>query len=137
MTQQAQIPRPLPGPDHDSDPFWQGAKEHKLLIQKCSDCSTLRHPPQPGCPECTSLNSEWQEASGKGTVYSFVIQQQPTHPYFADVPYNVVLVELEEGTRLISMLDDVEPDQISIGLPVEVTFEDVNDEVTMPRFRPA
>ncbi len=80
---------------------------------------------------------DWQQASGRGTVYSFVIQQHPTHPFFHNVPYNVVLVELEEGTRLVSNLVGVEPDEIRIGMPVEVFFEEVDPEATLPLFRPA
>ncbi len=137
MTQEMEFPHPIPGPDLDSEPFWEGTKQHKLLIQKCGDCGELRHPPQPACPSCHSLNSEWQEASGKGTVYSYVIQQHPTHPFFRNVPYNVVLVELEEGTRFVSNLVDVEPDQIEIGMPVEVFFDDVDPEATLPKFRVA
>ena len=135
MTQQNQPVRPLPGPDHDTEGFWEGTKQHKLLIQKCSDCNQLRHPPQPACAKCRSLNSEWQEASGKGTVYSFVVQQHPTHSFFTDVPYNVVLVELEEGTRLVSNLQGVPADEVKIGMAVEVVFEDVSDDTTLPFFK--
>ncbi len=137
MTQQGQIPRPIPAPDRDSDPFWEGVQQHRLLIQRCAGCSELRHPPQPACPSCGSLEVDWQQASGRGSVYSFVIQRHPTHPFFLDVPYNVILVELEEGTRLVSNLVGVEPDEIRIGMPVEVVFEEVDPEATLPLFRPA
>ena len=137
MTQQGEIQRPIPAPDRDSEPFWAGVKQHKLLIQRCIDCSALRHPPQPACPDCGSLEIDWQQASGRGVVYSFVIQREPTHPFFQNVPYNVILVELEEGTRLVSNLLDVEPDEIRIGMSVELFFEDVDPEATLPKFRSA
>ena len=137
MTPQPEILHPIPAPDRDSEPFWEATKGGKLLIQRCSDCGVLRHPPQPACGQCGSFESDWQEASGKGTVYSFVIQRHPTHPFFHDVPYNVVLVELEEGTRLVSNLLEVEPDEIRIGMAVEVVFDEVDPEATLPKFRVA
>ena len=137
MTSQPQPRQPIPGADRDSQPFWDATREHRLVIQRCGACGELRHPPQPFCAGCGSLESEWQEASGRGSVYSFVIQRHPTHPYFSDVPYNVALIELEEGTRLVSTLVDIELDEIRVGMAVEVVFDDVDPEVTLPRFRPA
>lgn len=136
MTSQPQTPRPIPAPDRDSQPFWDAAREHRLVIQRCSECRRLRHPPQPSCPACGSLESDWQEASGRGTVYSFVIQRHPTHPFFVDVTYNVALIELAEGTRLVSNVVAVELDELRIGMEVEVVFDDVDPEATLPRFHP-
>lgn len=119
----------------DTQFFWDGARDHKLLIQRCSACRALRHPPRPMCPHCNALAWDTIEASGRGTVYSFVMPQHPPLPFF-DQPYIVVLVELAEGTRLVSNLCDVAPDDVTIGMPVEVFFADFDDGLVLPQFRP-
>ncbi len=129
-------PRPRPAINLDNQFFFDGANEHKLLIQRCSSCGALRHPPGPMCPECRSLEWEAVEASGKGTIYSFVVNHYPQVPSF-DYPLAVVLVELEEGVRLISNVVDVDPADVEIGMPVEVTFVEFDAELTLPQFRPA
>jgi len=90
------------------------------------------------CPNCGSWNAEWAEVSGKGKVYTYIVAHQPFHPAFVDdVPYAVVIVELEEGVRLVSNVVDCRPEDIYIGMPVEVVFDDVTEKVTLPRFRRA
>ena len=133
--EQRPVPRPLPQPNADDQEWWQGLKRRELLIQRCAQCGLLRHAPRPMCSECQSLDREWIKASGKGTIYSFIVVRHPVHPYFSDLPYNVVLVELDEGTRLVSNLLDVSVEDIFIGMPVEVTFEDVSDDIALPKFR--
>jgi uncharacterized OB-fold protein len=128
-------PRPRPAINLDNAFFFDGAKEGKLLIQRCSSCGALRHPPGPMCPECRSLEWEAVEASGKGTIYSFVVNHHPQVPAF-DYPLAVVLVELEEGVRLISNVVDLAPEDVEIGMPVEVTFVAFDEELTLPQFRP-
>lgn len=127
---------PKPVPDQDSLPFWEGCREHRLLLQRCPDCGEVRYPPRPMCPACSAIGADWVQASGRGEVYSWVIPHHPVHPAVADrVPYNVVLVELEEGPRMVSNLVDAEPEELAAGLPVEVVFEDVGDDLTLPLFR--
>jgi len=113
---------PLPVTHFDNIGFWRGVKNHGLVIQRCKSCGTFRHPPRPMCPQCRSLEIEWVPSSGKGKVYSWVTYRQSPHPGFK-APYSVVLVELEEGVRMVSSLTDYPPEKIHIGMPVQVTFE--------------
>ena len=109
--------RPRPAIDQDTSFFWEGAKKGELLIQRCVSCGTLRHPPRPACAACRSLEWDTQRASGRGTVHSYVVHHHPQVPGF-EPPYAVVLVELEEGTRLVSNLVGVDPSEVTIGMPV-------------------
>jgi uncharacterized protein len=130
--------RPLPEPDDQSAPFWEAAKERRLIIQRCSDCNTYRHPPRPMCPRCLSFNQGWVTASGRATVWSWIIAHPPVLPAFADrVPYNVVVVELEEGVRMIGNLIGVANEDITEGMPVVVDFEDAGEGVVLPQWRRA
>ena len=89
------------------------------------------------CPKCLALEHEWTALSGRGTIYSFIIVHRPQHPgFFNDVPYNVAIVELDEGIRMHTNVVECSNDELRIGLPVEVVFEKVDDEVTLPKFRP-
>jgi len=133
----AEYQKPLPIPNEDTKPFWDSLKEHKLKIQKCRQCGQFRFPPRVICPHCMSLESEWVEAKGVGTVYSFTIVHHAYTPaYESEIPYVVAIVELEEGTRLISNIIGCKPEQVQIGMPVELAFEDVTPEFTLHRFRP-
>jgi uncharacterized OB-fold protein/acyl dehydratase len=127
--------RPRPSLNLDNQFWFDGAKEHKLLIQKCSSCGALRHPPGPMCPSCQSLEWETQEASGRGVVYSFVTNHYPPVPSF-DYPLNVSLIELEEGVRLIANVIGVDAHDVEIGMAVEVEFVDHDEDLTLPAFRP-
>ncbi len=131
----AKMPRPRPSTNLDNQFFFDGAKDGKLLIQTCSSCGALRHPPGPMCPRCQSLEWETVEASGKGTVYSFVTNHYPQVPAF-DYPLNVALIELEEGVRLISNVVGIPAEDVEIGMAVEVEFTAFDDELTLPQFRP-
>ena len=131
----AKMPRPRPSLNLDNTFWFEAAKEHRLVIQKCSSCGRLRHPPGPMCAECHSTEWEAVDASGKGTVYSFVINHYPQVPSF-DYPLAVAVIELEEGTRLVANVIGIEPHDIEIGMPVEVEFVDHDDELTLPAFRP-
>jgi uncharacterized OB-fold protein len=107
---------------------------------RCNDCNEAYFYPRPICPKCFSRNTEWFQASGKGTLHAFAIVHRGPTPAFRDVvPYVVAMIDLEEGPRMPSNLVDVtmEPEQIKIGMPVEVVFEDVTDTITLPKFRPA
>ena len=128
--------RLAPTINRDTEFFYDGLREHKLLIQRCSECKTLRVPPRPMCGNCQSLKWEKTESSGRGTVYSFVMPQYPPLPFF-DYPYIVVLVELDEGVRIVSNLRDIDPSDVTVGMPVEVFYEGFNDdELVLHQFRP-
>jgi len=129
-------PRPRPGITRDNAFWWEGVKAGKLLIQRCGGCGTLRHPPRPMCPRCQSLEWDAVEAGGRGTVHSFVVSHYPQVPAF-DYPLAIGLIELEEGTRLVSNVIDIDPADVHVGMPVEVVFEAVDDDWTLPLFRPA
>lgn len=128
-------PRPRPGLTHDNRFFFEGAKEHHLLIQRCAACQTLRHPPQPRCDKCGSYEWDALESSGRGAVYSFVVNHYPQVPAF-DYPLPIGLIELEEGTRLVAQIVDCPIDEITVGMPVEVVWIDADDELTVPAFKP-
>jgi len=128
--------RPRPALTQDNAFFFEGAKQHKLLIQRCNACGTLRHPPRPSCAHCRSFEWEPVEASGRGTIFSFTVNHYPQVPAF-DYPLVVALVELEEGTRLIANVSGITPETVHIGMPVEVGFEDFDDELSLPVFHPA
>jgi uncharacterized OB-fold protein/acyl dehydratase len=128
-------PRPRPGTTHDNRFFFEGAKEHRLLIQRCAACQALRHPPQPRCDKCGSYDWDALQSSGRGVVYSYVVNHYPQVPAF-DYPLPIGLIELEEGTRLVAQLVDVPVEDIAVGMPVEVTWIEDGD-LTIPAFKPA
>jgi uncharacterized OB-fold protein len=120
----------------DTEGFWNGVRDHKLLIQRCAGCQALRHPPRPMCPRCNALAWDTIESSGRGEVYSFVMPRHPPFPWFEGT-YVVALVALEEGIRLVSNLCEIDPGDVTIGMPVEVFFEHFDDGLVLPQFRPA
>ncbi len=120
----------------EAKPFWANLKEHRLTAQRCSSCSHFRFPPQALCPKCLSSEFEWAPLSGKGKIYSHVTYRRAWHPAYQDkVPYNVSLVELDEGVRMVSNVIDCKVEEVYTGMPVEVVYEDVGD-YTLPKFRP-
>ena len=127
--------RPRPAVTQDNAFFFDGAKEHRLLIQRCAQCGRLRHPPGPRCPNCGSYEWHAQEASGRGTVYSFVVNHYPQVPAF-DYPLAVGLIELEEGTRLVANVVGIDPADVRVGLPVEVEWLDLDPDLSLPAFKP-
>ncbi len=132
-------PRPLrPRPSLTLDnKFWfDAALQHRLLIQRCANCGVLRHPPRPRCDRCGSYEWDTVEASGRGSVYSYVVNHHPQVPAF-DYPLPIALVELEEGTRLVADLVGIEPAEIQIGMPVTVEWIDHDPDLSLPAFRPA
>ena len=132
------IEKPLPRASEDSAPYWEAAQRGELRMQRCGSCGHLRFPPAVLCPRCLSEQAEWVRLSGHGTVFSWIIVHQSQYPAFnTDTPYNVAIIELEEGPRLHTNLVQCRNDEIAIGMPVEVVFERVNDQVTLPKFRPA
>jgi uncharacterized OB-fold protein len=125
-----------PGITHDNRFFWEGLRERKLRIQRCAACHQLQHPPAPMCGGCHSFELGAVDASGRGTVHSFVVAEHPRIPPF-EYPNVIVLVELAEGTRLVSRLAGVAPEDVAIGMAVEVDFEHIDDQLTLHLFRPA
>ena len=132
--QNVTVQHPKPGLTHDNRFFWEGLVQHKLLIQRCASCRRLQHPPAPMCPGCHGFEMEAIEASGRGVVHSFVVAHHPPIPPF-EYPNVIVLVELEEGTRLVSRLVGTPPDDVAIGMPVAVEFEKVDEGLVLHRFR--
>ncbi|MCX5406091.1 OB-fold domain-containing protein [Streptomyces sp. NBC_00335] len=126
--------RPRPVINRDNQGFWDGVREHKLLIQRCTACATLRFPWLPGCNTCGSPDWDTVEASGAGTVFSYVVMHHPPFPAF-DPPYAVALVELAEGVRMVSNITGVPYDKVRIGLPVRLEFLRVDEELELPVFR--
>ena len=118
-----ELPRPFALPDRDTAPFWEAQTNHELKFQQRARCGTVRYPVGPLCPECRSFEFEWTASSGRGTIYSYTVVWHQTHPAFP-VPYTVVLVELEEGPRVIAQLRAPEGVRFGIGTPVHVEWED-------------
>lgn len=114
--------------------FWEGAALGELRIQRCGACKALRHPPGPACPACGALEPDYIAASGLGEVYSYVVHHHPPVPG-KELPFVVALVELDEGVRLLAELVDVAPSEVSVGLPVRISFLTVDDELTLPVWR--
>lgn len=125
----------FPPPPVDSRFFWEGMEQHELRIQRCASCGRLRHPPRPACPWCRSLERDHVVSSGRGVVHSYVVHHHPPVPRRAH-PFPVVLVELEEGTRVVGNVVGIGPDEVRIGLPVEVTFEQNHQGRTLAQWRP-
>ena len=129
--------KPVPVPDNVTAPFWEAAKQGRLLIQHCPGCGARQFYPQSSCRECLSEELEWMEATGKGTIYSYtVVHRAPNRPFEPDVPYTVALVDLDEGCRMLSNVVDVNPEDVRVGMPVEVLFEEITPEISLPKFRP-
>ncbi len=128
--------RPLPIPNPDTEPFWQGCARGQFLLQRCSSCRSFRHPPSPICSGCLSPDHEWVAASGHGKVYSFVIVQEALRGWELEVPYVVAIIELDEGPHVLSNVVGVATGRVEIGMPVSVFFEQVTDEISLPKFRP-
>jgi uncharacterized protein len=138
MTQTTDQRKPVPRPDEASQPFFDGARDRKLMVQKCAACGTVMWPVKPRCNNCLIADLTWTQVSGKGTLYSFTLMHQVYHPGFAaEAPYNIAEVDLEEGLRIITNVIGCPNSALQIGMPLEVTFEDVTDEVTLPKFQPA
>jgi uncharacterized OB-fold protein len=130
--------KPLPRVTALNQPFWEATRQHELRLQRCVGCARFRYPPSPVCPECLSEENEWARVSGRGTVTTWVVFHRKYFESFApDLPYHVVQVQLEEGPRLTANLVDVPNDELRVGMPVDVVFDDVTPEVTLIRFRRA
>ena len=133
-----EYPKPLPKVNADTKPFWDGCRNHELRFQKCTECGHVRWPPSIICPLCYSNKTEWICASGRGKVFSFVVYHRAYHPAFeADLPYIVAIVELEEGPHFLTNIVGCDPSAVSCEMPVDVSWEDITEEFSLPKFRPS
>lgn len=151
MTHDRPLPEPLPepllpAPDQDTAPFWEHLRAHELRVQQCDGCGHLRFPPRPVCPACRSFDATWTPLSGRGRIWSHVVVHRPVLPAFEPhLPYPVVVVELDEAPHLRMVgnvvaepgaaIGSAEPGAIRIGASVQLAFEDVTDDVTLPRWQ--
>lgn len=127
------FPRPTP----ETETYWQGCRNHELLLQRCSQCDESQFYPRIVCNKCMSDDLQWVRASGRGEVLTFtIVRHAVSKGYAADVPYVVALIRLDEGPIMMSNVVDCDPESVVIGTPVEVLFEDWSDEVSIPQFRP-
>ncbi len=128
--------KPLPVLTERNRPFWEGAKQGELRLQKCTACGHIRYPILPVCTVCLSDGTEWVAVSGKGEVFARLIYHNSYNAAFKDdIPYNVVLVQLDEGPRLYSNIVGTPNEEIKVGDRVAVTFDPVTDEISIPKFR--
>jgi uncharacterized protein len=133
----ADYKKPVPVPSDESRPYWEGLREHRLMMPHCDDCSQFWFPPSQYCQHCRSKNWQWAQTSGRGKVFSFVVYHRLYHPGFAeDLPYAVAVIQLDDGPRMLSNIAGILPDQIICDMPVEATYDDITDEMTIPKFRP-
>lgn len=130
--------RPLPEITPLTEPFWSAARERRLVLQRCDDCGELRFPPELACLGCSSLKATWTPVSGRATLYSWTVAHPPLLPYFAErAPWPVVVVQLEEGPRMVTNVVDVPVEEYAEGMALVADFEGVDDEVTLVVFRRA
>ena len=130
--------KPLPSISGETRPYWDSCRRGQLLIQKCDSCGEYQFYPRGICANCWSNDIQWIISSGKGTVWTFTVTYQNGTPGFAeDVPYVLALVELEEGVRMFTNIVECDPRSVTIGMPVEVTFVQATNQISVPYFKPA
>ena len=129
--------KPLPVVQPWSEEFWKAAKQHKLLIQECEECKAKIFYPRKFCPECWSPNLGWFEAGGKAKVAKYTVMMDQVEPVFwEDIPYVLAVVDLEEGIRMMTRIVECKPEEVTFDMDVEVVFEDITEEFSLPYFRP-
>lgn len=130
--------KPLPVPDSESTPFWDGMREGRLMLQRCASTGEHLFPPVTFCPGSLE-RPEWVQASGKGTVFSWIVVRHPVprDVYADEVPYVVAIIALDEGCRMTGNIVDCAPEDVRADMPVEIVFNRVTPEITLPAFRPA
>ena len=128
--------KPLPHVDEENRWFWEACARHELVLQKCAACGTIRFYPRALCAACLSSETRYVRASGRGKVYTFTVTHQNQAAGFRDgLPYVMAYVELEEGPRILTNIVQTPPDEVSIGMPVEVVFEDIDEALAIPKFQ--
>lgn len=130
--------KPVPLLRHLSGEFYAHCRSHELRFQRCTQCRSWRHVPRQTCAQCGAWDWEWDRSSGHGTVFTWTVVRRPMHPAFASAaPYAPCVIEMEEGVRVVSEVVDCAPADLRKGLAVEVVFDDVTPELTLPKFRRA
>jgi hypothetical protein len=133
-----EMKKPTPVPTEWSRPYWEGARQHKLLLKKCGKCGQIDHPPYLFCTNCMAEEHEWVEASGKGTLYAYAINTFGVpFPFWDDMPYVLAIIDLDEGPRMISNIVECDHDRLENQMRLDVVFDDVSPEITLPRWKPA
>ena len=134
----ADYKRPLPQPTPETQHFWDGCRDGELRLQRCKSCDHTYFPPRDFCPACSAREVEVVKASGKATLYSYIINHRP-RPDFGEEPHSIAVVQLEEGPRMMTNIVDCPqtPEALELDMPLEVTFEKATDEISLPKFRPA
>ena len=128
----------VPGMTELTAPYWEAAREGRLVVQECRSCRQVWHPPLPRCPHCHSTDIGWQQVSGTGTVYTYTVVRHATHAALAGrIPYVIAIVELTEGPRIVTGITGCDPRDVRAGMEVRVRFEAVTGDVTLPYFEPA
>lgn len=128
--------RPLPTPTDLTLPYWEAARHGQLFVQQCRHCTKHQFYPRSFCMHCMSEALDWVEASGKGQIYTYTVNRRGANSYMAEhTPYVVAIIELEEGVRLMANIIDSRLEDLAISKPVQVVFEKVNDEITLPQFK--
>lgn len=130
-----QLPESMIQQDSDSRPYWEGLIQGELRIQRCNTCSRAVFYPRAICPHCFSEQLSWIVATGKGTIYSYTVAHQAFGPFAAEAPFVVAIVELAEGVRMMTRIVDAPRERITVGTAVQVTFENVGEQFTLPYFR--
>jgi len=134
----SKVTRPIPVPNEWTKPFWESARQHVLALQRCQSCKRFQHPPYPTCVNCVSIDLAFEPVSGKGAIYAYTIMYHTGDKRFAAaVPYASIIVELDDapGALLAGNLLGVPYTEAKVGRRVEVVFEQLNDEITLPQFR--
>jgi uncharacterized OB-fold protein len=131
------LPTPVPDVNPETTAFWDATASGTLLLPRCEHCDSIFWYPRAVCPSCGNLDVTWIPASGRGSVYSFTVIRRAVPPYAESAPFVVAYVELEEGLRILTNVVECEPDEVEIGMPVEVVFHDTGEERALYRFRPA
>ena len=127
----------LPTPDESTQPFWDGTRQGRLRIRRCLDCGRAHFYPRPFCPTCWSQRVDWEDASGEATLYTYsVVYQNDLPPFPERIPYVAAVVDLEEGPRMMTNVVDCPLEDLRVGMPLEVTFRQETEEITLPVFRP-
>ena len=132
--------KPVPVPQQESDVYWEKAKQHELWLRNCDECGVAYFYPRDISPCCFSRNTSWVKASGNASLFTYGIVHRPPHPGFmAEVPFVTAIVELEEGPKMATniVMDDPTPEKLQIGMSLEVVFEDITDDIAIPKFKPA
>src|SRR5437773_9732727 len=138
MAEEQKYKKPIPRIDEESKGFWEACQRHELYVQKCRACGALRYYPRALCPSCLSDATDWVLSSGRGTVYTYTVTYQNQAAGFRDeLPYVLAYVELDEGPRILTNVVNTPADTVTIGMPVEVVFEDVDEGLAIPKFQRA